>query len=110
MPAVDQPLVEVDGREVDKMLVFHFSTMARSQLPCCPLLLSFKQQQTALQEKRTITGDLQYVHIMEGTQFPKGLKLVQQKNKHDVQDAWQPSLLLGGLGRALTGPYSPQGL
>jgi hypothetical protein len=30
MPAVDQPFVEVDGREVDKMFKFHFSTMARS--------------------------------------------------------------------------------
>jgi len=110
MPAVDQPFVEVDGMEMDKMFSFHFSTMARSTAATLPSFIKLKQQQTALQEKRTITGDLQYVHIMEGTQFPKGLKLVQQKNKHDVQDAWQPSLLLGGLGRALTGPYSPQGL
>jgi hypothetical protein len=27
-PAVDQPLVEVDRREVDKLLVFHFTIMA----------------------------------------------------------------------------------
>ncbi len=30
MPVVDQPFVEVDGKEVDKMFVFHFSTMAWS--------------------------------------------------------------------------------
>jgi hypothetical protein len=26
-PAVDQPVVEVDRREVDKMLLFHFTTI-----------------------------------------------------------------------------------
>jgi hypothetical protein len=51
-----------------------------------------------------------YVHIIEGAQFPKGLKLVQQKNEtmiQYVQLAWQPSLVLGGLGRAHDGPYNP---
>jgi hypothetical protein len=34
------------------------------------------------------------------------------KERMNIQmyNAWQPSLVLGGLGRALTGPYSPQGL
>jgi hypothetical protein len=49
----------------------------------------------------------------EGTWFPKGLKLVQTNNEtiiQYVQLVWQPSLVLGGLGRARDGPYSPQGL
>ena len=46
---------------------------------------------------------------MEGTQFPKGLKLVQQKNKHYIQYAWQPSLVLGGLGRARLVPIAREG-
>ena len=48
-----------------------------------------------------------------GNTVPKGLKLVQTNNEtmiQYVQLAWQPSLVLGGLGRARDGPYSPQGL
>jgi hypothetical protein len=74
MPAVDQPLVEVDGREVDKMLVTHLPTMAWSQLPPCHLLLSLNNKTLALQEKRIIQDDLQYVHKERGNSVPKGLR------------------------------------
>ncbi len=60
-PAVDQPLVEADGREVDKMFSFHFSTMAWSPAAMLPSFIKLKQQQMALQEKRTINDDLQYI-------------------------------------------------
>jgi hypothetical protein len=33
--------VEVDGKKVDKMFVFHFSTLAWSTAATLPLLLSF---------------------------------------------------------------------
>ncbi len=46
----------------------------------------------------------------KGTQFPEGLILVQQNNETIYTKAWQPSLVLGDLGRALTGPYSLQRL
>ncbi len=53
--------------------------------------------------------EIQYVQTIEGTHFLKGLKLVQQKNKHYVQYAWQPSLVLGGLGRARMVPIACEG-
>jgi hypothetical protein len=68
---VDQPFVEVDEREVDKMLMFHFSTMAWSHSCHTALFYKPKQQQLALQEKRTINDDLQYIQRKEGTEFPK---------------------------------------
>jgi len=48
----------------------------------------------------------------EGTWFPKGLKLVQTNNEtiiQYVQLVWQPSLVLGGLGRAREVPISRKG-
>jgi hypothetical protein len=63
-----------------------------------------------LYKKRGMYNDeIQYIQTIEGTQFPKGLKLVQQKNKHYVQYAWQPSLVLGGLGRARMVPIACEG-
>ena len=41
MPAVDRPSVEVDGKEVDKVMLFHLSTLARSPAATLPLLFSF---------------------------------------------------------------------
>ncbi len=55
MPAVDQPVVEVDRREVDKMSVSHLSTMAWSRAATLSSFIKLTQQQLALQEKRTIT-------------------------------------------------------
>jgi hypothetical protein len=49
---VDQPLVEVDGREVDKDVVFHLSTMAWFTAATLPLLLAYTTTTQALQEKR----------------------------------------------------------
>ncbi len=40
MPAVDQPFVEVGGREVDKMVCFHFSIMAWSPAATLPTFIS----------------------------------------------------------------------
>jgi hypothetical protein len=37
---VDQPFVEVDGKEVDKVLMFHLSTLAWSPAATLPSLLA----------------------------------------------------------------------
>ncbi len=44
-----------------------------------------------------------------GNVVPKGLNISPTKNKY-IQYTWQPSLVLGDLGRAHHGPNSPQGL
>jgi hypothetical protein len=62
---VDQPLVEVDGREVDKML-FHLPTMAWFTAATLPLLLSFTRNSAYTRKE-----EIQYVQTMKGTQFPK---------------------------------------
>ena len=41
MPAVDQPYVEVDGKEVDKGVVCTLPTLAWSPAATLPLLFSF---------------------------------------------------------------------
>jgi len=70
------------ARKWNKGVVVPLSTLAWSPAAMLSSFIKLQARNTALQEKRTITGDLQYIHIIEGTQFPKGLKLVQQKNKH----------------------------
>ena len=69
-PAVDQPFVEVDRREVDKGVVVPLSTLAWYTAAMLPLLLSFTRN-TAYPTKRNNNDDLQYIQSIEGTQFPK---------------------------------------
>jgi hypothetical protein len=54
-PAVDQPVCEVDKRQVDKVVSVHFTIMTWSTATMLFLLFSFKQQNKALQEKRQLT-------------------------------------------------------
>ncbi len=75
-PAVDQPLVEVDGRKVDKMFSFHFSTMAWFTAATLPLLLSFTSQ-NSLYNKRGISTMIYSIYTTRGNSVPKGLMLVQ---------------------------------
>jgi hypothetical protein len=42
---VDRPSVEVDGKEVDKVLVLHLSTLARSPAATLPSFISPNSQQ-----------------------------------------------------------------
>ncbi len=51
MPAVDRPVSGVDCREVDKMLLFHFTIMVRSPAATLP---SFIQQQQSFTRKEDI--------------------------------------------------------
>jgi hypothetical protein len=61
MPPVDQPVVEVDERKVDKMLASHLPTMAWSPAATLPSFIKLQQEQSALQEKRTIHDEIQYL-------------------------------------------------
>jgi len=45
-----------------------------------------------------------------GNQVPKGLRINPTKQVLIIYNTWQSSLMLDGLSRALTGPYSLQGL
>ena len=70
-PAVDQPFVEVDGKEVDNDVVSTLPTLARSPAATLPSFISPNRYTKALQEKRTINDILQYIQKKEGTQFPR---------------------------------------
>ena len=45
MPAVDQPFVEVDGKEVDKVFMLHLSTLARSPAATLSSFINLRKQQ-----------------------------------------------------------------
>ncbi len=62
-PAVDQPFVEVDGKEVDKMECFHSPTLVWYTAATPPLLLSFTSQ-TSLYNKRGTTT-MKYSYVQE---------------------------------------------
>jgi hypothetical protein len=49
----------------------HSPTMAWSAAAMLPSFIKLKQQQQALQEKRTIKGDLQYIQWNRGNSVPK---------------------------------------
>jgi hypothetical protein len=69
MPAVDQPVGEVDKREVDKMVCLHYTITPWSTAAMLPLLLV--QQQQWISNKRGIQKCiLQYIQRNEGTKFP----------------------------------------
>jgi hypothetical protein len=61
MPAVDQPFVEVDGREVDKDVIFHFSTTAWFTAATLPLLLSLHNNNKLYKKRGIINDNLQYI-------------------------------------------------
>jgi hypothetical protein len=67
---VDQPFVEVDGKEVDKGVIVPLSTLAWFPAATLPLLLSLTRN-TAYTTKRNNNDEIQYIQTMEGTQFPK---------------------------------------
>ena len=70
-PAVDQPFVEVDGKEVDKGVRFHFSTLVWSHSCHASSFIKLIQQQIALQEKRNIYT-MKYSYTMNrGNSVPK---------------------------------------
>ena len=61
MPAVDQPVVEVDERKVDKMLASHLPTMAWSPAAPLPSFIKLKQNNQLYKKRGILHGDLQYV-------------------------------------------------
>ena len=91
------------------MLLFHFPCWLGLTAATLPLLLSFtgKTAYTTKEEQRRYFT----VYTKErGNTVPKGLNVSPAKQYYIYKHAWQPSLVLGDLGRARHGPYSPQGL
>jgi len=72
-PAVDHPDGEVDVIKVDKMVCFHFTITAWSTDAMLFSFIGFKQNNKALQKRKYLHGDLQYIQNNAGIQFPKGL-------------------------------------
>jgi hypothetical protein len=53
---------------------------------------------------------MKYSYTKErGNLVPKGLRLVQTNNETIYTEVWQPSLVLGGLGRAREVPIACEG-
>ena len=81
MPAVDQPLVEVDRREVDKMLLFHLPTMAWSLAATLPSFIKLTQDKQ-LYKKRGQMNTMKYSYTKErGNSVPIRTKISPTKNK-----------------------------
>jgi len=78
-------------------------------MPCCSLLLALNKTTKLYKKRKHLHGDLQYIQNNARIQFPKGLTLVQEKNIYIIYIAWQPNLVLGGLGRALKVPIACEG-
>ncbi len=76
-PAVDQPFVEVEGKEVDKSVVIPPSTLAWSPAATLPLILSFTSISAYTTKEEQQWWDTVYT-MNRGNAVPKGLKLVQQ--------------------------------
>ncbi len=70
----DQLVGWIEGKW-NKMLCVHSPTMAQFTAATPPLLLAL-QEHSALQQKRIIHDEIQYIQRIEGT-LPKGLILVQ---------------------------------
>ncbi len=98
-PAVDQPLAEVDGRKVDKMLVSHLSTMAWFTAATLPSFIKLNKKYS-LYKKRGQTKVIYSIYNNEGNAVPKRTNVSPINNNIHIYTAWQPSLMLGGLGRA----------
>ncbi len=67
------------------MFVSHSPAMVRSPAATLPSFIKLTQQNKALQEKRTIESDLQYIQWDRGSSVPKGLMLVQTNKETMIQ-------------------------
>jgi hypothetical protein len=75
-PAVDRPVGEVDRREVDKDVVCSLPIMPRSTAATLFSFINLYKKFSFIQEKRTKVF-YSINNENEGTEFPKGLTLVQ---------------------------------
>ena len=75
MPAADQPSRWVDGRKVDKDVVFPLPIMTNSTAATL-FFLVIQTGKMDLQAKENIKGILQYIRTSPGTKFPEGPMLV----------------------------------
>jgi hypothetical protein len=87
-------------------VVVPLSTMAWSHSCHASSFISLYKQQLSFTRKEDYNGWFTVYTYNEGNSVPKGLKLVQQTMKHICTIAWQPSLVLSGLGRARLVPIA----
>jgi hypothetical protein len=79
MPAVDQPLVEVDRREVDKMLVSHLPTMAWSPAATLPSFIKLQTMTNSFTRKEDYNGYFTVCTYDRGNTVPKRTKVSPTK-------------------------------
>jgi hypothetical protein len=97
---VDQPSVEVDGREVDNDVVVPLPTMAWSTAASLLSFIKLKLQNKALQEKRTKETMIYSIYKRTRELGSQRTNSSPTKQIYNIYKAWQPSLVLGSLGRA----------
>ncbi len=78
MPAVDQPVCEVDKREVEGDVVFHLTIMGWFNNWHASSFINPNIETWIYKQRGIIKGHLQYIQWDEGTKFLEGLTLVQQ--------------------------------
>jgi hypothetical protein len=108
-PAVDQPFMEVDGREVDEMLCCSLSTMAWSPAATLPSFIS-PNNNNWLYKKRGQIYTMRYSYVQRKRELSSQRTNVSPETMiHMYKLVWQPSLVLGGLGRAREVPIACEG-
>jgi hypothetical protein len=67
MPAVDQPVIEVDRREVDKDVMFHFTIITWSTAAMLFSFISLSNKHNLYKKREHLHNDLQYIQTMKRT-------------------------------------------
>ena len=106
-PAVDRPSVEVDGKEVDKMFVSTPPTLARSPAATLPSFISSNNKHK-LYKKRGQSTVSYSIYKGKRELSSQGL-IISPTKQYIYKIAWQPSLMLGDLGRARLVPIARKG-
>jgi hypothetical protein len=88
------------------MFVSHSPTMAWFPAATLPSFIKLIQDKQLYKKIGHLHDEIQYVQSNEGNSVPRRTNISPMNNETICTIAWQPSLVLGGLGRALTGPYS----
>ena len=96
------------ARKWDNNVVSTLPRWLGPQLPRCPLLLA----QTGTQGFTRKEDNQRYFTVYtkeRGNTVPKGLNVSPAKQYYIYKHAWQPSLVLGDLGRAQLVPIARKG-
>ncbi len=106
MPAVDQPVSEVDKREVKQdglFPLYHYTSVHSYHASS---FINPSKQQKDLQQKRNYNGWNTVIYNEWRELSSQWTNISPMKQIYNKYIAWQPSLVLGGLGRALKVPIA----